>query len=200
MQWLWAWMIFDRGCCLRYYFSSKLRIFFLFIGLFFSGAVWPASFDLNLRSDAVRVIYAFAIDKKAVVDAGGLLGKKDKQDDEVLIFHSGIHWLFEPIRIGVRALYVTPDGRDTLSLGFGGQARFPLARRVSLAGHFYYAPEVTSMLDSKNYREVAIRVNYKLARTAYVYVGYRNLKVSVLNINNTVELDEGLLVGAKFYF
>jgi len=177
-----------------------LRILFLFVGLFFSCAVWPASFDLNLRNDAVRVIYAFAVDKKTVVDVGGLLSKNDKQDDEVLIFHSGVHWLFEPIRIGVRVLYATPENRDILSLGFGGQARFPLARRVSLGGHFYYAPEVTSMLDSKNYREFSIRLNYKLARTAYVYVGYRNLKVAVLNLKNTVELDEGLLVGAKFYF
>lgn len=177
-----------------------LRALAFVIGMFCSSSVWADSVDINLHSEALRGTYAFYVAKKTVADVGILLLKERYQEQDEALFHAGVNFVFDNLRFGMRAIYATPGNTDLFSLGFGGQGRFSLTRRIGLGGHFYYAPEVTSAMDSEGYHELGARVDFKLARGAYLYVGYRNLKVKIYSVENKVELDDDFHVGVKLYF
>lgn len=166
----------------------------------FSSNLWADSLDLNLHDNAFRFTYASFVDKKTVADFGALfLQERNNRQSDALI-HTGVNFVFDQLRFGLRAAYASPGPYDVLSLGFGGQGRFFLSRRVGIGGHFYYAPEATSGMDSAGYHEFAARLKFKLTRGVYVYGGYRNLKVKIVSPDNKVELDDDFHVGLKLFF
>lgn len=159
------------------------------------------SIDMNIGDDSFRLTYAFAVDRNLVTDLGvmHLEGEGRNRDDE-LAFHAGLNVTSGNIRFGGRAFLVSPGDFDTLSVGFGGQGRFALSKHVGLGGHFYYAPEATSFIDGKGYYEYRVNVDFKIKRSAYLYLGYRNVKVRIENRNNKVELNDDVIFGFKVYF
>ena len=159
------------------------------------------SIDLNFTDDSFRFTYAYGIDRKLVTDLGLLyLQKKGRYRDDEMAFHAGLNVVSGNFRFGARAFLATPGDYDTLAVGFGGQARFALSKVVGLGGHFYYAPEVTSFVDAKGYHEYSIRLDFKVTPSAYLYLGYRNVKVRIEDRNNKVELDDDAMLGFKVYF
>ena len=170
---------------------------FIFTSFFASSAV-ASSLDINLHSDAARATYAFYSAPKTVADFGVLSTKKFNERETAL--HAGVNFVFENLRFGMRMLHATPGTIDVLALGFGAQGRFALNSRVGVGGHFYHAPESTSFMDSGGYNELAARIDFKMAKGAYVYAGYRNLKVKMENSNSKIEYDDDIHVGLKFYF
>ena len=169
--------------------------------LLISTDVSARSIDLNINSDALRLTYASVVSKNVVTDVGFLyIDKGNKFKDEEIAWHAGLNLVSGDVRFGARALFVTPGESEALAIGFGGQARFALANNIGLGGHFYYAPEVTSMLDAKGYHEYSIRLDFKIAPSGYIYLGYRNMKVSIGDRNNKVEIDDDVMLGFKVYF
>ena len=179
----------------------KIFVFIILSALIFPLIVQAKSIDMNFGDDSFRFTYAFGIDKNLVTDLGIMQveGEGRNRDDE-LAFHAGLNVTSGNVRFGGRAFLVSPGDFDTLSVGFGGQGRIPLSRHVGIGGHFYYAPEVTSFMDSKGYHEYRVNVDFKVTRSAYVYLGYRNVKVRIENRNNKVELNDDVIFGFKIYF
>ena len=159
------------------------------------------SIDLNFGDDSFRFTYAYGVDQKLVADLGFLyLQEEGKNSDDELAFHAGLNITSGNVRFGGRAFMVSPGDADALAVGFGGQGRFALSRVVGLGGHFYYAPEVTSFIDAKGYHEYSIKLDFKVAKSAYLYLGYRNVKVKIGDRDNKVELDDDVILGFKTYF
>jgi hypothetical protein len=181
--------------------TNILQVTLVFVVLIFTNPVYAKSIDLNLNSDALRFTYAFMADRKLVTDLGLLyLDKKQRFDDDELAFHAGLNVVSGNIRLGGRAFFVSPGNAEVLAVGLGGQGRFALSSRVGLGGHFYYAPQITSMLDAKGYHDFSLRLDFKVAPSGYLYLGYRNIKVRIGDRQNKVELDDGAMLGFKVYF
>lgn len=159
------------------------------------------SFDMNFGDESFRFTYAWGVDNNLVGDLGLLyLEERGRGRDDEMGFHTGLNVTSGNVRFGGRAFLISPGDYDTLSVGFGGQGRFALSKHVGIGGHFYYAPEVTSFIDSKGYHEYRIHLDFKVARSAYLYLGYRNVKVRIEDRNNKVELDDDAMLGFKIYF
>jgi len=159
------------------------------------------SIDVNFGDDSFRFTYAYGIDRKLVADLGFLyLQEEGRKRDDELAFHAGLNITSGNVRFGGRAFLVSPGNSDVLAVGFGGQGRFALSRIVGLGGHFYYAPEVTSFIDAKGYYEYSIKLDFKVSKSAYLYLGYRNVKVRIFDRDNKVELNDDALLGFKLYF
>lgn len=176
------------------------RILLLIIGLMIIKPSWADSLDMNFHGHAFRATYATYVGRKAVADFGALFLREKVGKENDTLLHAGVNFIFQNLRFGVRAIYVTPANYDLLSLGFGLQGRFALTRRVGIGGHFYYAPDVTSAMDSEGYHEFGARLDFKANKDVYLYIGYRNLKVKILSVTNKVELDDDVHIGAKLYF
>lgn len=176
------------------------RTLALLITFFTITPAFASSLDVNFHSHALRATYATFVDRKTVTDFGVLFLKEKVGNEDDTLLHAGVNFVFQNLRFGVRAIYVTPGNSDLFSLGFGGQGRIPLTRRVGIGGHFYYAPEVTSAMDSAGYHEFGARIDFKANKDVYFYLGYRNLKVKIKNVKNKLELDDDVHFGAKLYF
>ena len=175
--------------------------FFLFSLLLVHLPAHASSLDINAHSNAIRITYAQYVQSQIVTDYGILLlDKNNKNKDDEVALHVGLGKDFDNIRFGGRVFYISPGDVDLLAIGFGLQAKTHLSKSVSLLGHFYYAPEFTSLLDSEGYSEFAARLNFKLSKKAYVYFGYRTIKVSIQDTKGDVELDDDLHIGIKLFF
>jgi hypothetical protein len=66
----------------------------------------------------------------------------------------------------------------------GAQVRYelPAERRVAFAGEVYYAPEIITFGDAKQYQQYGARAEFSVSPQMQVYAGYRKtvftLKVS----------------------
>ena len=178
-----------------------MRIILAFILLIMPYSTFAKSIDLNVGDDSFRFIYASGIDKNLVTDFGLLfLEAEGRQGDDELAFHAGLNFVAGNVRFGGRAFLVSPGDYDTLSVGFGGQVRIPVASSVGIGGHFYYAPESTSFMDSAGYHEYRINLDVELTRSVYLYLGYRNVKVRIEDRRNKVELNDDVIFGFKTFF
>jgi len=177
-----------------------MRVIFVFCLLLLSSASYAKSLDLNLGDDSFRLIYATGIDKNLVADFGFLFLEDERGRDDETAFHAGLNITSGNFRVGGRAFLVSPGNYDALAVGFGGQGRIPVSRNVGIGGHFYYAPEATSFIDSAGYHEYRINVDVKISRAAYLYLGYRNVKIRIEDRNNKVELNDDVIFGFKTYF
>lgn len=187
-----------------------MRTYLLLIGsLFVANLCQAASFDINAHSDAVRLTFSKNTQRSVVGDAGilffdrysGSYNRHNRyyEDNEVAL-HAGLHLVDKNLRFGLRGFSTSVGDEDVLAVGFGGQGNMSLNRDVSLSGHFYYAPDATSLLDSEGYRELELRVNLRLNNDAYIYLGYRSIEVDIGGYWDDIELDDDLHVGCKLYF
>jgi hypothetical protein len=164
-----------------------------------SGTALASSIDLNANNDTVRMTYAHATSRNVVTDMGALFLDRKNNDTEFGV-HAGASLVSDNIRFGLRAFYVDLDPYDVLSLGFGLQARGWINKQIGIGGHIYYAPEATSFLDSNGYREYAMRLNFAVSKNFDLYLGYRDIKVKILDNRNNTKLDDGFHLGFKVFF
>lgn len=185
------------------------------VGLVLLGAVSTTAvadnIDLNLREDAIRGTYSMDLTSRGYnglsADFGLLYNEDKKQLDDMLV-HAGLmvsgeNWsqsgTFD-ISIGGRAVHATPTGADIGALAVGGAVRFSPVHRVGLGGSFFYAPSITSFMDTESYTETNLSVDYQILPQAFVYLGYRSIEVDIDGGANDVELDEGMHLGFKMLF
>lgn len=178
-----------------------MKIILFFCLLIIPGLAFTKSIDLNISDNSFRMTYAYGVDKNLVTDLGMLyIEERGRFRDDELAFHAGLNVVSGNVRFGGRTFFATPGDSEALTIGFGGQGRLALSKRVGLSGHFYYAPEITSFIDAKGYHEYRIQLDLKVSRLAYLFMGYRNVKVSIEQRDNIVELDDDVMVGFKVYF
>lgn len=176
----------------------RLMPILLACSLLVSNSGRAQSIDFNAHSDVYRFTYANYVARKVVSDVGVMIMEKRNDSDEA--WHIGVAAAIENIRLGARLIYTSPGATDVMAVGLGGSGKFYLSRNISFGLLFYYAPEFSSFLDAEGYSEFGMRLNFVVSKPLELYVGYRNYKVAIADVNNKIELDDDLHLGLKFYF
>lgn len=189
----------------------KLRAVGLFLLGTVSTAVTADNLDINLRDQAIRAVYTMDMKDRGKGSAStefGLLYSEDKKKLNDTLYHLGLNVSGENwsksgtfvITIGGRAYYTSFGPYNLTALGFGGALRFSPVHRVGVGAHLYYAPDITSFMDARNFRETGVRLDYQLLPQAFIYVGYRNIKVDIDNGPKNLNLDDDGHIGFKLLF
>ena len=166
------------------------------------------SIDINLHDDAIRGTYTAQLQSTQGLSGElGALYVEDNANNSETLVHAGLlvsgeNWSKSgtlDISIGGRLVYATPGDLELMALGFGGRLRFSPVPRLGIGGHFYYAPDITSFMDSEAYQEVGVRLDYQILPQAFVYVGYRKVEADFGGPVNW-EMDDDGHVGFKMTF
>ena len=108
------------------------------------------------------------------------------------------------IGVGPKLYYMGSDTPDVsgLSIAIGGTVRYnlPSMQRMALQGTLYYAPSITSTLDTDTFLEYGARVAYEILPTANIYLGYRRIRIGFTKGVGTHTLDDGAMLGMNFSF
>lgn len=169
-----------------------------------SSAALADSFDINLNNHAVQATYAANLrtaefdvgwisnnDKDSWVASLGLLaiGQKQTQD------------LRSEIGIGGKVYVVSIGDADIRALGLGGQVRaFPNNGPIGLGAYLFYAPDVVTSGDGKNFWEGGVSVEAEVVKnTASIYIGYRKVRTEIEN-GPHVTVDSGGHAGLRISF
>ncbi len=73
------------------------------------------------------------------------------------------------------------------------------ATHVAFVGEVHYAPKILSFGDTVRYSQNVVRVEYELAPSTAVYLGYRQTTFGLKN-TRAADLDHGVHVGFKMAF
>ena len=163
--------------------------------------------DVNLSSDAVRAAFTWRLgDPNYLADLGWLYNQ-DRGDVIHASFHlvdaaSGTGTALQA-GLGVRLVHTRTDPStfSGTSLALGGFARYtlPNADRFNIGGFAYYAPDVSSFGDQREYYEIGVRAGYSVIRDGDVYLGVRRVEAEYKDIGG-FKLDSGLHIGFEFRF
>jgi len=184
-----------------------LRVLGVVLGMVAAAQAAADALDLNLHNDAFRAIYSRPIgaSKGLDLDVGYLYAKNPAQTDHLL--HAGLqvagqNWSKQgnfDIGLGGRVVYVDTKPGNSANIAFGGHVRFSPIHRLGIGGSAYYAPKITSFLDSEQYVEWNLAVDYQLLTKAFVYAGYRRVEVDIKN-KSTYQVDDNLHLGMRLMF
>ncbi len=175
--------------------------------LVLSGGAVAGELDLSFNSDALRAIYVHDF---ASNDLSGDIGFANNSDKGTVInaslFVSGFASDGDnPLKagLGIRTGYVDGDAskQTGIPVAIGGFFRYALPRmdRLSIRGDAWIAPDVLSLGDLDEYRDLSLRVQYALLREADVFVGARYLNTEFSNGSRAL-IDNGLNIGFNIRF
>ena len=170
-----------------------------------------ARLDINLSQESARFTYYSLIGGSnygRTEMSAGLLYNEDKNYlldlglQVVDVAGSGSPGL--EIGVGPRLYFMSSDTPDVsgLSIAIGGIIRYniPPVPRLALQGTVYYAPSITSTLDTSSLLEYGGRVAYEILPTANIYLGYRRIRVEYTQGVGTHTLDDSFMLGVDFSF
>lgn len=183
-------------------------------GLFFTAAGAAAQgLDINLSSDAIRGEFAFDTgalpNNNAKIAIGGLFSE-DLEPDELTAIHAGLLVTGDTgarealVEAGLGVRVVALDVADSLNgaaIALGGEvdARLPAFNRIGVSGYIYFAPDVSSFSDINQYIEYAFDANYEIIRNAFVYLGYRQVRLDIDPVGD-FSADTGMHAGFRLRF
>ena len=105
--------------------------------------------------------------------------------------------------IGFKLNYTQVNDKSFMSLPVGLEASyelpFPNLIPMFVAAHVYYAPQVLSFLDAKDYVEYRINYNVEMIKNVHLNVGYRNINTNYFNIGRK-NYNDSFYVGVKIGF
>jgi hypothetical protein len=163
--------------------------------------------DINVNAEAVRLGFAWQPGDPSYLADVGWLYNQDRGD----VIHASFHLVGDangpgsPLQagLGVRLVYTRTDPStfDGGALALGGFARYtlPNADRFSIGAYGYYAPDVTSFGDQREYYEVGARVGYSVIRDGDAYLGLRRVQAKYDGSGEFL-FDSDLHVGFEFRF
>ncbi|MDH5785640.1 MAG: YfaZ family protein [Chromatiales bacterium] len=172
-----------------------------------STSVLADSIDINLHDKAIRGTYVTNISGTQGLSAEmGILHVEPTKNNSESLLHLGLlvtgeNWSKSgtlDIAMGARVVYASPDPLELMAIAFGGRVRFSPVPRLGIGGHIYYAPDITSYLDSEEYREAGVRLDYQVLPQAFLYVGYRDVEADFGG--GTWEMESEGHVGFKMTF
>lgn len=150
------------------------------------------------------------------VGAKALKGSTDHSD-----IKSGINPYFElnflktrsvggnglELGMGVKANYTGNDSASYVTIPLGLEAIYTvpgnLAVPVVLSAKGYYAPEVLSMEDAKEYYEVVLNARFEVIENGLIVIGYRDMNFGVQNAAGSTKrfhYNKSGYIGYKFAF
>ncbi len=184
-----------------------LRVLGVVLGVMAAGQVMADSLDLNLHNDALRATYSRGVgaSRGLDLDMGYLYAKNPAQTDHLLhvgLQVAGQNWSKQgnfDIGLGGRAVFVDTKPGNGANIAFGGRVRFSPVQRIGIGGSLFYAPKITSFMDSEGYLEWNLAVDYQLLTQAFVYVGYRKVETDIKN-HGTYKVDDNVHVGMRLQF
>lgn len=176
-------------------------------------------FDLNISNDTVRGALSGPLSRvfsgvTGQYDAGliykkGDNGSSDPKDTDLTLGHFGVLATGDVgakgaeagAGLGVRAVFADRGSATGGALALGGQfeVRMPGFERLGLSGYGYFAPNILSFSDVKNYSEYALDVEFEVVRKASVYAGYRRVNVKP-EPNGPSNADDGAHLGLRLSF
>lgn len=170
-----------------------------------------ARLDANLNQDSARFTYYTLIGGsnygRTEMGAGLLYNEKKNTLWELGVQVIDVAGTKSPgleIGVGPKLYYMTLDKPDAqgVSIALGGTLRYKLPQlpRLYLHGALFYAPSITSTLDTDSFIEVGLRVGYEILPTANVYFGIRNVRAKFTKGIGEKTLDDGAMVGMNFSF
>ncbi|TJY60840.1 hypothetical protein E4T66_09275 [Sinimarinibacterium sp. CAU 1509] len=177
-----------------------------------AGTAHAEILDLSLRDNSYRLAFygplsRFASETTGQYDAGIIV--RPERKDDLLVGHvgalvtgdAGMRDFNLAAGLGLRGVYIGRDHDSGGAAAVGGQAeaRFPGYDRIGVSVYGYYAPKILSFGEFDGYHEVGTAVDYQVVPNASVYIGYRNVKVSLEN-GGDITADNGLHVGFRFKF
>ena len=189
-------------------FTRTLTTIMLLIASF---GVSAARLDANLNQESARFSYYSLIGGSTYgrTEMGvGILYNEDKNAlldlGLQVIDVAGSKSPGLEIGVGPKLYYMISDKPDVsgLSIALGGVLRYnlPSVQRLSLQGTLYYAPSITSTLDTSSFLEYGARVGYEILPTANVYLGYRRINVDYIKGVGRHTLDDSFMLGMNFSF
>jgi hypothetical protein len=182
------------------------RFYLLALAVAMAAPVAADSLDINLHDDALRVTYATGSFHEGLdLDLGYLYAKKRGQTGHVAhvgLQVAGQNWSDQgefDVGLGGRLVYTDTRSGDGANLALGGTVRFSPIHLVGFNASLFYAPNITSFMDSERYKEWGVSVDYQLLARGFVYLGYRNVESRIKN-RGTHEIDDSLHLGMKLLF
>ena len=187
------------------------RILSTVLLLIVSFGVNASRLDINLNQDSARFTYYSLM-------GGSTYGRTEMSTG--ILYNEDKNYLLElglqvvdvagsespglEIGVGPKLYYMGSDTPDVsgLSIAIGGTVRYnlPQLQRMALQGTLYYAPSITSTLDTSNFLEYGARVAYEILPTANIYLGFRRIRVDYTKGQGTHTLDDGAMLGMNFSF
>lgn len=162
--------------------------------------------NLGFNDGAVRGTYARVFGNGLRFDAGWLA-----DSDEGDVVHTGLQVVGDVSPggqkltggIGGRLAYLDGEGnnREGWALGVGGSLRWVIPRynRFSIAGEYYWAPDILSGGDAEKYVDANIRLGYSVTKQADLYVGARYTGAEYDN-RPEILFDTGMHIGFELRF
>ncbi|MCC5794045.1 MAG: hypothetical protein JJT85_04825 [Chromatiales bacterium] len=163
--------------------------------------------DLSFNSDAFRLLYAYTLPQRSLRADGAWLHNSDSG----AALHGGLQLVSaatsgpDPVLVGLGGRVVYLNGRrgnqDGLGIAVGGSLRYtiPQYNRFAVTGEAWYAPNVLIGLDTRQYRELAVRGSYNVTRQAEVYVGARHARAKYRRAE-PFRFDTGMHLGINLRF
>jgi hypothetical protein len=134
-------------------------------------------------------------DVNSIVGGAGLLVANDELKAPGLTIGIGA-------KVVAATIKDTPSRRNTSAVALGAQVRYelPVERRVAFAGEFYYAPEIITFGDAKQYQQYGARAEFSVSPQVQVYAGYRKTLFTVKATNTDAVLVSGPYIGVQLSF
>lgn len=181
-----------------------IRLFLAALGMGLSGAAAADSVDINLNNDSIHAVYG--TDWRTAEFNVGLLRNSDKDS---WVASAGLlatdrrenRGARTDVAVGGKIYAVSIGNQDLQALGLGGEIRvFPNDGPVGIGGYAFYAPNVVTTGDGKNFWEAGARVEFEaIKNTANVYIGYSKVRTELDN-GPHVTVDSGGRVGLRIDF
>lgn len=166
------------------------------------------SLSLDLNNDALRLNYGHEFSKNYTADFAWThvkdIGKSNENGNTLsagILLKQNIATGVDA-NIGGKAVLQQHDQlEDGTAVAVGGGLRFTPASntKAALAASVFYAPNVLSFGDMKNYREFELRGEFAVSDQLTAYAGYRNNQADY-DVAKNVDLYDGFMLGGQFHF
>ena len=177
-----------------------------------AGPAMADMLDVNLNNNTAQFQYSTAnsvnAQGKADIHAGVLYNnaKSLLANIGVMVTNSLEAAPGTSVGIGMEALAANikdnpPLTSNATAIALDALVRYspPTASQVGFAGEVHYAPKILTFGDAVRYTQSIVRLEYELAPSSVVYVGYRRTSFGIKNIQ-AAQLDSGVHVGFKIAF
>jgi len=176
--------------------------------------------DIDLRVDLDMGQFNNTIEPDRVFVGAGYLyasGEHNSlsgaQDSRLMDVHFMVQQPLAPVPdltvgLGAKGVYTKVElggsDRDFYALALGAKLRYQLPPHIKVPiafnGQIFYAPNVLSMSDAKNYMDWDLSAEAMVIDRASIVAGYRRVDTNFDNPNVDMVLNESWYVGVKFRF
>jgi hypothetical protein len=175
----------------------------------FASPVWAGSFSLDFNDFSTQLGFNQNLNTETYGDSVIKLRYLYNDDSRTNLGGVAVGVIGTPgnvdgLKLGIDVALnggATEANQEILALGLGFLAEYtpPALRGFGLDGHLIYSPRIFTFLDSENYIEWGVGVNYQVLPTARVTLAFQTIQID-LNNRNGFELDETVRFGISFDF